>query len=94
MYALVLIRYEKPLEEVAKHTDAHRAWLKQWNQRGIVLASGPFVPRTGGGLLVRAPDEATIHQLRDGDPFVIEGMASYEIKVWAPTMGLEALDKM
>ena len=32
MYAIAIIRYRKPLEDVQKHTDAHRAYLQGLNQ--------------------------------------------------------------
>ena len=53
MYGLVLIRYRLPLEEVVKATEEHRAYLKELKAKGILLAAGPFDPRTGGAFLVR-----------------------------------------
>ena len=57
MYALVVIRYRAPLEIIEANTEAHRAWLRSLKANGTLLASGPFVPRTGGALLLRVPDE-------------------------------------
>jgi uncharacterized protein YciI len=97
MYALAIIRYLKPLDEVQKVTEAHRAWLREWHARGVVLAAGPFDPRTGGALLLRSPDDggrALFEQLRDGDPFVQTGTAEYDLRVWAPGIGKDALDRL
>jgi uncharacterized protein YciI len=97
MYALAIIRYLVPLDQVQKHTEAHRAWLRSWHERGVLLASGPFDPRTGGALLLRVPDEggqAQLEALRDGDPFVKTGTAEYELKPWAPTIGKDGLDRL
>jgi uncharacterized protein YciI len=94
MYALVTVRYLKPLDQVQKLTDAHRAWLATWRERGVLLAAGPFVPRTGGAILLRVPDEQTIAEIRDGDPFVTSGAATYEINVWSPTIGADTLAKL
>ncbi|MDF2694040.1 MAG: hypothetical protein K0S65_2423, partial [Labilithrix sp.] len=73
MFALVIIRYRKPLEEVLPVVDEHRAYLRDLQQKGILLASGPFEPRSGGALLVRIPEGAdtatTLDAIRDGDPF-------------------------
>ena len=52
MYALAILRYRKPLEEVLKVVDAHRAYLAELKRQGVLLASGPFEPRIGGGLLL------------------------------------------
>ena len=57
MYALAIIRYRKPLEEVVKHQDAHRAHLGRLKAAGAVLAAGPLDPRFGGAVLLRLPDE-------------------------------------
>ncbi len=96
-YALAILRYRRPLEEVLPHVDEHRAYLKKLMQRGLLLASGPFSPRTGGALLLRVPDaigamEGTLDSIRDNDPFTKMGIAQYEILPWEPTMGREALD--
>ena len=54
MYALALVRYRRPLEEVLTVSDAHRAYLMGLKDRGLLLASGPLSPRTGGALLLSA----------------------------------------
>jgi len=78
MYAIAIIRYRRPLEEVLKHTDAHRAYLQGLKQEGLMVASGPLVPRSGGALLLRVPDDeaqATLDSIRDNDPYTRSGMA-------------------
>lgn len=97
MYAIALVRYRKPLEEVLKVVDAHRAYLAGVQAKGQLLASGPMDPRSGGILLLRVPDDgaaASLDAIRDGDPFVQQGCAQYELLPWAPTIGVDALDKL
>lgn len=99
MYALAIIRYRLATEEVLKHVDAHRAYLRSLKEQGIMLASGPFVPRSGGALLLRidAKGEALLRALdkiRDEDPFVKEGVVQYELLPWDPVIGREDLDKV
>jgi uncharacterized protein YciI len=84
MYVLAIIRYRRPLEEVLGGLDAHRAYLRDLEKRGILLASGPFEPRSGGDL----------DALRDGDPFVAGGIAQYELQVWLPAIGRQSLDRL
>lgn len=93
-YALVLIRYRRPLEEVNVVTPAHREYLAGLRDAGILLASGPFDPRTGGALLLRLPDDdpAALDRIRDQDPFWQAGIGNYELLRWAPTIGLDGLD--
>lgn len=96
MYALIILRYRRPLDEIAARTEAHRSYLKLLQAEGILLASGPFDPRVGGALLVRLPDDdpAALDRIRDGDPFYQEGLANYELLPWKPVMGTERLDRL
>lgn len=97
MYALALIRYRRPLDEVVVHQDAHRAYLRALHDEGIILAAGPLDPRSGGALLLRVPDDAvdaTLDRVRDGDPYVTAGVAQYELMPWRVGTGVEALDRL
>ena len=46
MYAIAIIRYRRPLDEVLTVLDEHRAYLKTLLEAGTLLASGPLSPRT------------------------------------------------
>jgi uncharacterized protein YciI len=97
MYAIAVIRYRKPLEEVLRVVDEHRAYLRMLKQAGILVASGPLEPRYGGAALFRVPDEgadAAVLALRDEDPYVKQGMAQWEIWPWLPNLGKEELDRL
>jgi uncharacterized protein YciI len=97
MYAIAIIRYRKPLEEVVKHTDAHRAYLQGLKQEGLLLAAGPMDPRQGGILLLRVPDNelhATLDSIRDNDPYTRFGVGQYELLPWRPVLGGDDLDRL
>ncbi len=94
MLAIAILTYTVPLDEVLASVDAHRAYLATLHARGKLVASGPFVPRTGGALLLRVDDEAELAAIILGDPFSQRKIARYETKVWAPTIGGEALEKI
>ncbi len=97
MYAIAVIRYRKPLEEVLKHVDEHRAYLRDLKARGTLLASGPMDPRHGGILLLRAPEDgadATWLAVRDGDPYTRQAVAQYELLPWVPNIGEDDLDRL
>jgi uncharacterized protein YciI len=97
MYAIALIRYRRPLEEVLPVLEAHRAYLGELKQRGLLIASGPLDPRSGGVLLLRVPDDAvqaTLDRIRDEDPYTRRGLAQYELWPWAVVLGKEELDSL
>lgn len=97
MYAIAIIRYRRPLDVVLQVVDEHRAYLRQLQDEGLLLGSGPLVPRSGGALLLRVPDDAvdaTLDRIRDGDPFTVRGVAQYELMPWAPNIGKDALDRL
>ncbi len=95
MYALALLRYRRPLEEVLTVSDAHRAYLTGLKERGLLLVSGPFNPRTGGALLLRVPDEGgleALDRIRDEDPYIKARMVQYELLPWVPNIGADRLE--
>lgn len=97
MYGLVLIRYRRPLDEVVAATEEHRAYLRELKAKGILLAAGPFDPRTGGALLVRVDDgnvQQALTDVRDGDPFFANSIANYELIAWNALIGKEGLDTL
>lgn len=97
MYAIAIIRYRRDLDEVLHVVDAHRAYLRTLYDAGTLLASGPLVPRSGGALLLRVPDDTApqaLDSVRDNDPYVKSGMAQYELIPWAPTTGVDKLDQL
>ena len=97
MYAIAIIRYRRPLEEVLTVTEQHRAYLRDLKDDGVLVASGPMDPRTGGILLVNVPDDdvvAALDRVRDGDPYVTFGIAQYELIPWNVGIGREDLDTL
>jgi uncharacterized protein YciI len=96
MYALAIIRYRRPLEEVLTHHPDHRAYLQRLKAEGLLVASGPLEPRSGGALLLRVPDEGideTLNRIRDNDPYTKAGMAQYELLPWDVKTGRADLDR-
>jgi len=96
MYAVAIIRYRAPLEQVVVHQEPHRAYLRELKSKGVLIASGPCNPRFGGLLLLRVGDDdfKALDAIRDSDPFVQNGVAQYELLGWNPVIGKEDLDKL
>jgi uncharacterized protein YciI len=89
MIVLATLTYTQPLDVIAQHTDAHRAYMRDLHAEGKLVASGPFVPRTGGLLMLRVEKEEEVAALLARDPFHVHSLARYETRVWSPTVGAD-----
>jgi uncharacterized protein YciI len=98
MYALAIVRYRLPLEEISEvYRGAHREYLRGLKKEGLLIASGPFRPHVGGAFLLRVPDaesNETLDRIRDEDPFTKHKLAQYELLPWDVKTGVEDLDKI
>ncbi len=97
MYALAVIRYRRPVEEVLKHHPAHREYLQGLKQRGFLVFSGPLEPRFGGAAVLRLPDDQMpdlLDTIRDNDPYVKNRVAQWEVMIWNVGTGKEDLDSL
>ncbi|HYM21453.1 MAG TPA: YciI family protein [Candidatus Kapabacteria bacterium] len=90
-FFLINTRPLQPLDVVEKNTPAHRAYLRTQYEAGIMLLSGPRVPRTGGVLIAQADDITAIEKMVAADPFNTTGTMQYEIVEFAPTLWAEQL---
>src|SRR5512135_1996509 len=84
-FFLIHMTYTKPIEIVQEYTDRHRAYLRTKFDEGILLFSGPRVPRIGGVIFGKAEDVSVIEQMIAADPFKTNGVAEYEVIEIAPT---------
>ncbi len=76
--------YLKPLAEVDKFLEAHRAFLKPFYSRGIIICSGPRIPRTGGFILMNVPNKSEAMDIMKKDPYVINNIAEYSFIEFEP----------
>jgi uncharacterized protein YciI len=97
MYAVVIVRYRQPVEEVVKVQELHRAYLHQLKSEGTLIAAGPMDPRFGGMFLVRVPDDSprpALDAIRDHDPYYLAGLTQYELIPWNVVIGKDVLDRL
>jgi uncharacterized protein YciI len=98
MYALAIVRYRYPLDEISEaHREAHREYLRALKAQGLLIASGPFQPHFGGAFLLRVPNTNTneaLDRIRDEDPFTKHKLAQYELQIWNVKTGIEDLDSI
>ncbi len=90
---IVTLTYTVPNDEVDRHLEGHMAWLKEGYAKGLFLAAGRRVPRTGGIILADGDREAVEAMLRR-DPFHTNGVSEYvisEVNITSTAQGLEGL---
>ena len=76
---VVLLTYVKPLPEVDRHMRAHVKFLQEHYATETFIASGRQVPRTGGVILARSPSKEALVELMQRDPFIQNGVATFEV---------------
>jgi uncharacterized protein YciI len=82
----------RPYTEMKPHLEAHRLWVEQLRQDGVVISSGYLVdgegqPGGGGLLLVEASSYAEAEALVQRDPMVISGGVDWRLQQWRPAVG-------
>ena len=91
---LIILTYQKDLNEVEKHLEAHRAYLDKHYASGYFVASGMQVPRTGGVILCKASNRGEVEGIIAQDPFYEHQIATYQIIEFTPTKYAEAFGKV
>lgn len=91
-YFVVTIEYIQDMSVVEEHTPAHREFSAGLKQQGLLLASGPFNPRTGGMLILQAESIDKAVAIFDDDPFKKLAIAKYQIREWVPKVGAELFE--
>jgi uncharacterized protein YciI len=89
---LLLARYTKPIEEVDRLLEGHKAWIGRNADR--ILLTAREQPLIGGLILARAQSAEEIWEMIGEDPFHVEGVAEYEVREYRPARaapGLEGL---
>ena len=79
--------YQRPLEEVDQHREAHLAFLAGLNEQGRILISGRRNPPVGGVVVIDADDLEQAKAIMAEDPFATSGVARYEPYEFNPSAG-------
>jgi len=76
--------YLVPLEQIEAATPDHRAYLQTGYDKGMLLMSGPQVPRTGGLILLRAHTREEAEAFAHSDPFFLRHLGKPRIVEFNP----------
>jgi uncharacterized protein YciI len=76
---IISLHYTADLEKVDQFLPGHNQFLQKFFGNATLICSGPKIPRTGGIIVCRAESMGQVESLIEEDPFVINGVARYEI---------------
>lgn len=76
--------YLAELGKIDEKLAAHRAHLETGFRSGMLLASGPQEPRTGGMILARARERREVEEFLARDPFALAGISRYRVVEFDP----------
>lgn len=89
---VLLARYTKPIEEVDRLLEEHKAWIGRNADR--ILLTAREEPLIGGLILARGDSAEEIWEMIHEDPFHTAGVSEYEVREYRPARaapGLEGL---
>ena len=81
---IVKVTYKTSLDEVDKYLHAHREYLDVYYKKGLLLASGPLKPRSGGIIIALTTDKNYLESVLQQDPFCLAEIADYELMEFTP----------
>lgn len=81
---IVQLTYKVAISEVDKYLQAHREYLDYYYKQGLLLASGPMIPRTGGIIIAMTNDKDYLEEIIQQDPFYQAEIANYTLTEFAP----------
>ncbi len=61
---------------------AHVEHLKRLDDKGLLVLCGPFKDDKGGMVILRAASHEAAKEIAEADPFVKEGVETYELNTW------------
>ncbi len=81
---IVEVIYRVPAEALDDVTPLHREFLRAGYEGGMLLFSGPQVPRVGGIIVARAESVELIEGFFARDPYRLQGLADYRFIEFNP----------
>ncbi|AUH71192.1 YciI family protein [Legionella sainthelensi] len=81
---VIQLTYLVPLNEVDKYLQSHREFLDYYYKQGLLVASGPMKPRTGGIIIAATNDRADLESVFKNDPYYLAEIAEYQFIEFTP----------
>lgn len=91
---IIQLTYLAPIQEVDKYLQAHREFLDYYYKQGLLLASGPMKPRTGGIIIALTTDKAYLESIFKQDPYYLAEIAQYQWIEFTPVKHRDELKEL
>jgi uncharacterized protein YciI len=91
---VIQLKYIAPLTEVDKYLQAHREFLDYYYKQGLLVASGPMKPRTGGIIIAATKDKAYLEEIFHQDPYYLAEIADYQFIEFTPVKHRDELKEL
>ncbi|MFA6303087.1 MAG: YciI family protein [Legionella sp.] len=88
---IIQLTYKTPMNEVDKYLAAHREFLDYHYKQGLLLASGPMKPRTGGIIIAMTKDKDRLEAIFKEDPYYLAEIADYQFIEFTPVKHREEI---
>lgn len=82
---IVEVIYRVPFEKFGDAVAEHRRYLERGYEKGMILFSGPQVPRLGSMLVARAESAQELADFFENDPYLTRGLAEFRFIQFDPT---------
>ncbi|KQQ36232.1 hypothetical protein ASF61_08600 [Duganella sp. Leaf126] len=79
MLYVVKIIYTVPMDQLAPHIPAHKAWLSTEAGNGHIIVAGPFEDRSGGMLIAHCDSRAALDAMLARDAYQVHQVATCEV---------------
>lgn len=91
---IIQLKYLTPISEVDKYLQAHREFLDYHYKQGLLVASGPMKPRTGGIIIAATNDRALLESIFKQDPYCLAEIAEYQFIEFTPVKHIDELKEL
>ncbi len=93
---VILSKAKDGPDQLKAHLVQHLEYMIDLEKRGMLFASGPFSEPDGsmrgdGMTILRTADAAEAHRIAAADPFVANGVRTFEVREWTLMEGSLAI---
>ena len=75
---VIEIIFKAHIEKIEAVLEEHRNFLQTGYEKGLLLMSGPQLPRIGGVVIARSNSMEEIAEFFSNDPYNLQGLAHYQ----------------